>query len=315
MEDKSHAVVAVTFLVVFVLGAVTIFMWLHRGPREDRYYDIVTSHAVGGLQPEAPVDFKGLQVGNVKKIYFDPHDPEKVIVRIAVYQNAYVTHATYAKLGSKGITGLTYVILANQAAKPRTPLATNPHHPARIPMRPGLLQSLEQTGTSALNRINDIAGQVSHLLNDHNRKRFSDILKNLDQATRELATLERQLAPAVKDMPKITAQTSELLETSRQLEESVQKLARHANGPVQNLGQTASSVTHLSQASTKLVNRLNDRLLPRIEILMRRLNQSLSRIDQLTRQLNAQPQSLIFGPTPDTPGPGEPDFHPPPSRH
>lgn len=311
MEDKSHAVIAVTFLIVFILGAVAIFMWLHRGPSEDRYYDIVSSYTVGGLQPEAPVDFKGLRVGNVKRIFFDPHNPDKVIVRIAVFKNAYVTHATYAKLGSKGITGLSYIILANRSGPSKTPLTTNAQHPARIPMRRGLLSSLEHTGTATLDRINSIAGRVDSLLNAHNRQHVTEILKQLDQATRQLTVLERQLAPAVKTMPQLSAQTGKLLHSSRQLALTMQRLARHANGPVKNLGDTARSVTQLSQTSTKLVDRVNNSLLPRMNTLLQRMNQTIVRIDQLTRQLNAQPQSLVFGKSSRPPGPGEPGFHPP----
>lgn len=314
MEDKSHAVVAVTFLIVFALGAVAIFMWLHRGPREDRYYDIVSNYSVGGLQPQAPVDFKGLQVGNVKRIFFDPHDPNKVIVRIAVFKHAYVTHATYAKLGSKGITGLSYVILANRSGRSKAALQTNAQHPARIPMRRGLLASLEHTGADTLNRINSIAGRLDSLLNAHNRRHVGQILKQLDEATRQLAVLERQLEPAVKTMPQLSVQAGKLLKTSRQLELTVNRLAQHANGPVKDLGDTARTVTRLGRSSAKLVDRVNNSLLPRMKTLLQRMNQTIVRIDQLTRQLNAQPQSLIFGNSPRPPGPGEPGFHPPASK-
>lgn len=310
MEDKSHAAIAVTFLIVFIVGVVVIFMWLHRGPSEDRYYDIVTSYSVGGLQPQSSVDFKGLQVGSVKRIFFDPHNPDKVIIRIAVYKSAYITHATYAKLGSQGITGLSYVVLTNPPGSTK-PLLTNAQHPARIPMRRSLLSSLEQTGTAMLGRINRIAGRVDSLLNAHNLQHIAEILKQLDQATRQLTLMERQLAPAVKTMPQLSAQAEKLLHSSRELALTMRHLAQGANGPVKNMGETAKSVTQLSQTSTKLVDRVNDTLLPRVETLIQRMNRTIDQINQLTRQLNSQPQSLIFGASPRPPGPGEPGFHPP----
>lgn len=314
MEEKSHAIIAVTFLIVFALGVVTIIMWLQRGPREDRYYDIVSSYAVGGLQPEAPVEFKGLRVGNVKKIYFDPHDPLKVIVRIAVFEDAYITHATYAQLGNKGITGLTYIILDNQSGLSLSPLVTNPNHPAVIPMHQGFLQSLEHTSKIALRRINRIAGHVDHLLNKNNREHISAILSQVDQASRQLVRLEQQLEPTIKDMPKIAAQTSKLLKNTRQLESKLKRLADNAEQPVKGIGKTAESITRLSQSSHELVNKLNNHLLPRVEGLVRNMNQTILQIKRLTRQLNAQPQSLIFGQSPKLPGPGEPGFQPPPSK-
>lgn len=313
MEDKSHAIIAVTFLIVFILGAVTIYMWLHRGPSEDRYYDIVSSYAVSGLQPEAPVEFKGLQVGNVKSIHFDPHDPEKVIIRIAVFKNAYITHSTYAQLGNKGITGLTYIILSIPPGQSSSSLATNAQHPAQIPMHQGLLQSLEDSTKTALHRINHIAGSVDLLLNQNNRRYITETLKHLDEASGELVGLEKQLAPAVKAMPGIAAQTHALLETGERLGKSLNRLAQNANQPVKGLGKTASSIRKLGQSSDEMVKTVNHYLLPRIETLVQRMNRTIRQINQLARQLKSQPQSLIFGHSPRVPGPGEPGFHSPPS--
>lgn len=311
MENKSHAVIAVVFLVVFSVGAAVVYMWMHRGPREDRYYDIVSRYAVGGLQPEAAVNFKGLRVGNVKRLFFDPNDPEKVIVRIGVFPDAYITHATYAQLGYQGITGMTYITLANTPSLPGTPLKTSLRHPARIPMHQGLLQSVEQAGTADLDKVGRVIDQVNQLLNEKNRRTLADTLTHVDQASRRLVALERQLAPALKTMPAITAEMSRLLEQTRELEATVNRTVQRAQRSVTRVGGAARSIKRLSDSGDRLVNRLDETTLPRIDALTRRISQSISRINQLSQQLQAQPQSLIFGPSPGVPGPGEPGFHPP----
>lgn len=315
MEDKSHAIIAVIFLIIFAVGATTIYMWLHRGPKEDRYYDIVSSYAVGGLQPEAAVKFKGLRVGNVKKITFDPKDPEKVLIRIAVFPDAYITHATYAQLASKGITGMSYIKLVNTAGGSTQPLATTKAHPARIPMHRGLLDSLEHTGTATFKQLNHIVKHFDQWFNKDNRQHLSATLKHLDQASARLVVLERQLTTTVKAMPGLEDQARQLMKSSQSLEKSIGRLANQAHKPVKALGDTAKSVTHLSQSSDALVHRINEELLPKVDRLVRRMNNTVGQINQITRQLNAQPQSLIFGPGPGKPGPGEPGFHPPSKGH
>lgn len=314
MENKSHAIIAVTFLIVFSIAAVVVYKWMHRGPRESRYYEIVSRYAVGGLQPQAPVKYKGLRVGNVKELRFDPRDPERVLIRIGVFPNAYITKATYAQLGYQGITGMTYVSLANAAGEPRTPLKTSAGNPAAIPMRQGLLQTLEQNGKADMKRISAVLDNVEDALSQDNRRHLAETLHNLDRASGQFVQLEKQLQPTLKAMPKITAETRRLLHETREIESAVNRLARSAEQPITAIGEAARSVKGAGQSGDRLIQRLQEDVLPRIDTLTRRLNQSITEVNQLARQLKSQPQSIIFGPSQRPPGPGEKGFEPPPPK-
>lgn len=311
MESRSHAVVAIVFFMVFSMGIAVIYIWLHRGPREDRYYEIISSYGVGGLQPEAAVEFKGLRIGSVKRIYFDPGNPGDVIIRIGVFPDAYVTQSTYATLGYRGITGLTYIDLDNDPANPGSPLPTDPRHPARIPMRKGMLQVAEEQGMSDLKQVKAFLDRANRLLSDDNRRHLSALLSRLDDASRRLVDIERQLTPAARTMPAIAAETSRLLRETADLESTVDHFVRDAGRPVQEIGGAARSVTRLGDSGDRLADRVTDELLPRLDALLERMNQTIGRIDRLTRDLRSRPQSLIFGPAPRPAGPGEPGFQPP----
>lgn len=314
MENKSHAIIAVTFLIVLSVGAAVIYTWMHRGPQEDRYYEIVSRYAVGGLQPQAPVKYKGIRVGNVKGVRFDPHDPEKVLIRIGVFPDAYITHATYAQLGFQGITGMTYISLANAAGKPLTPLKTGRGRPATIPMRQGLLQAMEQSGKADMKRISGIIDKVSDLLNTDNRRHLAATLQNLDDASRQLVGLERQLKPTFKSMPEITAETRRLLHETRKVEGDIDRVIRSADQPVKEIGNAARSVKQAGRSGDRLIQQLREDVVPRIDTLTRRLNETITQVNRLSRQLASQPQSIIFGPSHRPPGPGEEGFEPPPAK-
>src|SRR5690625_6704228 len=77
MENRTHAIIAICFLVVFSVAAVLIFIWLSSGPGEPLAYRIVTSQSVAGLDPQSKVEFKGLPVGHVTRIRFDPQNPAR----------------------------------------------------------------------------------------------------------------------------------------------------------------------------------------------------------------------------------------------
>jgi phospholipid/cholesterol/gamma-HCH transport system substrate-binding protein len=304
MEDRAHAIIAIAFLAVFSGGAVGLYFWVHSGTPETRTYVIVSPYSVGGLEARSAVKYKGLKVGSVKSIRFAPDDPEEVEVRIGVYPNAYVTRATYAKLAMQGITGGSYIQLSNSDDKPHTQLPTSDNKPARIPMKRGLMQLLSDSAQSDLKGINEAVASVNKLLNDENRRRIAQTITALQKASERLAALEKAVSPAVRSLPKLTADSDKALEQTR-------GLLRDARDAARQVADAAKQLSRISQSGKRLVDATSEDALPRVEALTRRLNRASSDIDRLVRQLRRQPQSLLLGSSPPSPGPGEPGFKPP----
>ncbi len=311
MEDKSHAIVAAAFLVIFSIGAVVVFMWLTASPPENRQYEIVTAEAVGSLQVNARVEFKGITVGHIHKIYFDPRNPTRIVIRFGVYPDAYITHATYATLGFGGITGSSYLDLHIQPGLPTTPLPTGLTHLARIPLKSGLLQTLEKSGMKDLKRIDVILSHVEMLLSQGNIQHISATLAHLDQAGTQLTRIEKELQPTIRSLPQVTEALHKALVKGQILENNVNHLVKNANQPVIEIGQAAQSITQTGQTGNRLLKRTDEMMIPRIGSLLEQLNQTANQVGRLARRLNHQPQSLIFGATLPSPGPGEPGFQPP----
>lgn len=311
MENKSHAVIAVSFLLVFLSCVALVFMWLHRGPPENRHYVIMSAYSVSGLQKESPVKYKGIRVGSVKDIRFDPREPDKVLVDISVYPHAYITHATYAVLATRGITGVSYISLSNTPGQSRTPLETSAKHPARIPMQRSLLQSLLASGGGDLNRISGIIDNLGKLLSDDNRRRFTATLRHLDKASRRLSDMTQRLAPAVQALPEVVADTRDLVDEGHHAMRDVDRLVQTARAPVRDAGAAARSVSKLSAATHQLARKVREQTLPRLDATLLRMNRTLMQIEALSRELQSKPQSLIFGTAKRTPGPGEQGFQAP----
>ena len=91
MENKAHAFAAGVFVLVVTALLVGMVMWLMRDTVSTTRYEMTTSDAVTGLQPQAAVRFKGVAVGKVLSIDFDGDKPGNVLVEIAVDRNAPVT--------------------------------------------------------------------------------------------------------------------------------------------------------------------------------------------------------------------------------
>ncbi|HET7221884.1 MAG TPA: MlaD family protein, partial [Rhodanobacteraceae bacterium] len=124
MENRAHAIIAVAFLLVFSAGAILVYYWLADRQDEPLAYEIVTTQSVGGLAEQSDVRFKGLLVGHIAKLGFDPDDRSRVVMRLQLKRDTYVTQATYAVVAMQGLTGGS-VLELKLGNGSRAPLATS----------------------------------------------------------------------------------------------------------------------------------------------------------------------------------------------
>jgi len=300
VENRAHAIVAVCFLIVFAVAAALIFWWLTSGPSEPLRYRIVTGESVSGLAPQSRVEFKGIEVGHVQRIWFDPRDRSRVIVDFNVQRDTYVTHATYAVLTMHGITGgeTLELKLGNGSRKP---LATSDKDPAHIPLRKGLLAQLEDSARQSMKDLQAVLESARKVLDEGNREHISASIRQIDAATAKLVQIETELMPAMKQMPALVQSAQKSLDESHALLANANRIAVEARGPVKKAGEAADTVQHLGRT-------LDRQTAPDVEALSQSLLRTSRQLEDLIRELKAKPQSLIFGPAAPPPGPGEPGF-------
>ena len=71
MENKSHAFIAGLFTVCLVAAALLIVWFLNMDRTVKQPYMIATNLSIPGLNPQATVRFRGLDVGKVTNIGFN----------------------------------------------------------------------------------------------------------------------------------------------------------------------------------------------------------------------------------------------------
>ena len=111
MENKSHALAAGVFVLGLVAVLVALVVWLTRDDTVRNIYALSTRDAVSGLQPQAMVRYRGIAVGKVTSIDFDPKERGNVRVLISVDQRVPLTTSTFATLSYQGVTGLAFIAL------------------------------------------------------------------------------------------------------------------------------------------------------------------------------------------------------------
>lgn len=339
MENKAHALAAGIFVLVVSAMVIAMAVWLTRDTGEHRVYEISSAEAVNGLQSQAAVRYRGVSVGKVMEIGFDPKTSGNVLVRIVLDESAPVTSQTFATLGFQGVTGLAFVQLDDTGADGK-PLATSEAQPARIPMRASLLSKLSDQGLAILTRLEKSSESINEMLAPDKQAQLMATVKVFGSAAQSVqamadrvqklsanldTVLNAQLGPKRVDIPRFvedaTATMKTLQVTAAGIDQTVAEFRTTASaytevaqrlnakgGPVEQLTEGAAALTQGAQALAQAGAAFNSNTLPRLNRTSDETTRAARQVSRTANAVSENPQSLIFGNGPITPGPGEPGF-------
>jgi len=114
MEEKVNFAVVGVFVLIFSAAIIGAVLWLSSGKSYGRSYDYYHTYmkeSVAGLNLNAPVRYRGVEVGRVKKITLAPGNVEQVELTLAIETGTPVKVDTVAILSTQGLTGIAFVDL------------------------------------------------------------------------------------------------------------------------------------------------------------------------------------------------------------
>jgi phospholipid/cholesterol/gamma-HCH transport system substrate-binding protein len=301
------------FTVLLLAGMIAAAVWLSGRAVPLKPYVLVATSPISGLNPEAQVRLRGVVVGQVKSIRFDPDDPLRVLVRIEVDETTPVTLGTFATLGYQGITGLAYISL-DDSGNDRDLLPTSADKVAQIELRPSLVDQLTESGQELLVNAGETTKRLNALLDETNRKRLTDTLANLDVLSRQMIVVAERLEPVLAGLPRVEAQALATLTRLDSTFAELQKLSSDARVQLQKVEGVTGALRDGVTAWGTLGVRLETETVPAVNAAVEGFSRSTRRFGHLAATLREEPQGLLFGPPIPEPGPGEPGFTPPRSR-
>ncbi|MGD9154825.1 MAG: MlaD family protein [Bacillota bacterium] len=279
-ETKVGILMAFTLMALF-----SLFFWLNRvtilqkGSRAE-----VVFERIEGLRPGAPVKYIGVDIGRIKKIYFED---QHIIVVVHINQGFELPHTSKAIIASSGVIGDKYLEL--QPLKPGERPLANHRIRGETPI------SMEQLYSSAFEILNSVKQTVDALnlvvADPGNSASLKNVLANLEKmsasAERLIASNETVINKLVRNIGTASAQLSqacltvnrflgkvadartaaelkELLihinKVSTNLDQFSGLLAEHGPqlvGLSEDASQTMTAITHAAQSITKAVNAFN----------------------------------------------------------
>lgn len=318
MENKSHALAAGIFVVVISALLAVMGLWLTRDRTDYTLYELSTKDSVSGLQPEAPVRYKGVAVGKVTRIGFDPQVPGNVLIRIAVNESAPISPTTFATLGYQGVTGLAHVQL-DDANAPLKPPAPGQSGLPRLPLKSSPLSQIAEQGPAILAKVQDATERLNKLLGDENQARFAQALDNLAKASASANTLVQRLDntvvtkldPALATVPAVAQDARATLQSLRVAGDNAAAAASEVRGAVAKLSATGGPLDQIADGAQSLsaaADRFGRVSLPRLNNAADEAARAARRLGRTASGISDNPQSLIYGNGSALPGPGEAGF-------
>lgn len=310
MENRSYALMTGIFTIALLAATVLIGLWLNRDKTDRSPYEIVTSQSIPGLNPQATVRYRGLEVGRVEEIVFDPKVTGRILIRLSVEDGSPITTTTFASLGYQGVTGIAFIQLDDD--RTGSPLLkTGPEHVARIPLRPGLLDQLEKRGIAILDRTEEITERLNNLVSDENQKTVIGAFEDISKAAIAYGQIPERLGPTIDRLPALANKIDKSLTSFDTFADSATQTVRNYDRLATGLQAPDGPINRLNEAIGSLQGVTSDLEAETLPHLVRMTDEARTALRSVRRTSDAigdRPQSILFGGPGPQPGPGEPGF-------
>lgn len=328
METRYNYAAVGFFVIAFGLIGIAFSIWLLFGDPTMDYdrYHVDMSESVSGLVADASVTYLGVPVGRVRSIGLHPDDPSRVRLDLQVRRDTPVKTDTTATLRAQGVTGLYYVEL--QGGTKEAPLlkeASDRDIP-KIESVPSMLAQLEFAATDLLDDVTRALDRLSALLSEENVGSITATLDNIEQLSGTIADSRPEIDDAIRDagrsMADLRRLTGSLAERTGDIDRILTGFSTAADGmavagedlPVVmedvkaitgDLRETSRELNRLVSSGSTGMEQISSTTVTDINQLVYEMRDTLDSLKRVSRQLEDNPNSLIFGEPPREPGPGE----------
>lgn len=308
MEEKVNFAVVGVF--VLALGAALIagVLWLSSGGAYRRAYDSYQTYmteSVSGLSRDAPVRYRGVEVGRVRRMALAPGHVEQVQLTLDIERGTPLKQDTVAVLRVQGLTGIAYVELTGGSNDSLALQARPGEAYPVIRSGPSLMVRLDSSITALLSNLNRTGENVSALLDEDNRREFKQTLADLRILSHTLAARSAAIdsgmasaARALDNAARVSGDLPRLLERMQNSADGFDRMASDiARAGASVRADVAGARTDLRQAA--------DELVPEVRLLVSELRETTGSLRRFSEQLEQNPGVLLYGKPAAKRGPGE----------
>lgn len=303
MEPKAHHLMIGLFTVAIAAAALMFSLWLGK-PSNDHewaWYEIGFDHAVSGLARGNPVQYSGVEVGNVVNLYLDPENPSHVRALIRVYDNVKIRENTRVGLVLANITGSMSIRF--QGGSLDSPVIEgNREDPPLIMAEPSVFTSILDNGEALMSKADRLLTNANALFSEQNSENLSIILQNTRSATDALLAHRAELEQLMERMNDASVRAAQAATTVNDFADNADRFL-HTEGretfaalntAIASIQTTATRIDRLTANNEGSLNE-GLRGLGELTPALRELRSTLRNLNHFTRRLEDNPSSTIWG--------------------
>lgn len=200
----------------------------------------VRGESVSGLSTGGKVLLRGIEVGSVVSMRFDPANPERILIGIEVEPTAPVYKNATATLEIFGITGMRYLELV-----PGDPKLGQAAPNSVLQIRPSQTSSILNSIDTVARTSASVLGNLDSLTRPERMRQVDSILLDLRQTTRAFAAMSGDLQQARLDQ-QMSRLTNQATATIRGIDSTLRALQ-----PERSLARFDSATTAMSSVARR----------------------------------------------------------------
>lgn len=312
MEAKVNYAIVGAFVLVLGLALIAGVLWLSSGGAYRKAYDTYHTYmteSVSGLSLDAPVRYRGVEVGRVRRIALAPKDIELVQLTLDIERGTPLKVDTIAVLRVQGLTGIAYVELSGGHRDSAQLQAQRDEPYPVIRTGPSLMVRLDATLTTLLANLTRTSESLNALMDTDNRRAFKQALADVEALTRTIASRSNAIdaglvnaSRALDNAARISARMSTDLPHTL---ERVQRSAEVFDQMSDKVKRAGADVSQFAGAARSDVRQFTAEALPEIQLMMVEMRELTATLKRVAEQLEQNPSMLLFGKPSQKRGPGE----------
>lgn len=304
MEEKVNFALVGIFVLVLSAALIGGVLWFSGGKSYRTVYDtyqIYMTESVSGLNLNAPVRYKGVEVGRVQKIALAPGNVEQVLLTLGIERGTPIKEDTRAVLQTHGLTGLTFVELSGGSRDAATLTIQLKEKFPVIKTGPSLMARLDTSVSTLFINLNRTSENLNALLDEDNRRAIKHTLADIEILSHTLAARSSNIDASLSNAAHTLENTARFSDELPRLAERIQRSADAFDRMTNELSSASISTRVTMDNSQKFTSET----LPEVQQLVQELHDLTRSLRRVSGELEQNPSALLHGKSPAKRGPGE----------
>lgn len=302
VETKVNYTIVGLFVILLFAALVAGILWLSGGAQYRKTYDtylVYMDESVAGLNLNAPVKYRGVEVGRVKRISLD--QGERVRLELDIERGTPIKENTAAILKVQGLTGIAQIELTGGTRDARPLVARPGEEPPVIKTMPSLLTRLDTAVSDSIAGFNRVAQRIDAVLDEDNQRAFKQLMADMAKLSATLAARRDVIDAGLRDAASAAGNTAK---ASADLPHLIERISRSA-AALEKMAGDASRASVAIRKTMIGVDQAAEGMVPELEQTLAEMRELSASLKRVSEDVGRNPNMLLLGREPAMPGPGE----------